>query len=728
MSSPRPENDHVTLNGLRRAFEHALIESVWGEQTEIAGWAHNPFAEPNDATRIANHYVSRFTRSLRDMGVIPYTGVEVNAQPYGEGITNSMFVNAIKTAKNEALDDYLYQRFYRRQFDLPQQPTISPQDEVQRHKERVLDRAWHTEAFAPMREKLGNLPFTSSDLPVQWQLIVYNVVNFTTKLSDGVYDRRLHRSLINQLDVLTLIPTQLTSTVNSLNQHLSLQDEQTVDPPGLLDSIRSSVTSMRAYVDDYEKRSERLAELMHIMAHERIWDDQEYVEVKVLVRELAPFLHPFISHLFSEKSFIYGNTLSAALREIDEQLPKPITVELRQQHSGLFGTTNNNTTNAGEFRGIVYEDGNLEISIRPLLPLATIHAVNKMKAGLFQATWDYGHAYGTGHEWQFNEGTLPQPDYVAHMSRRVTEKPFNLVYATKESGPLGEHLSVSLQWVGNRNISPTAAKRDVSAFASNNLFTNQKIKFFFNDILVTFLSHDSLLSWGTDHFMRHRGVGSHHIDKNEGKKETARLEIRTFNNAASNISYSSVAVMAIIYAGMKAIYADPELRKIMEDNPFSLTKEALDGIKDTLFARYLGDFPTEVAKRTGLDVKRIPADYSIIPRSTAEATWRFEHFGLTLRMMQDWADDHVAAYRIARHLYELDRPVTTSLTLGNIAQNEPLIAAQVDQMLREARVKEGYFDASPDDVRAELLQEIDTFRQGVIADITPRLDPPQQER
>lgn len=152
-------------------------------------------------------------------------------------------------------------------------------------------------------------------------------------------------------------------------------------------------------------------------------------------------------------------------------------------------------------------------------------------------------------------------------------KPFNVAYSTDEHGPTGEHFSLSLMHLknGHSPLTYATAKFNRAQMARDNLFIKATWQMLFCKLLEDYLPYDSMLAYdGIRSFDAFHGnptkdnVGlKHYIRYNSHDKvgETCRLEIRSFNAAASNIALTTLAVMAVTYAAIKTIRDDPELRE-----------------------------------------------------------------------------------------------------------------------------------------------------------------------
>ncbi len=84
------------------------FKEILANLPDISGWSHNMWARKDTpdmrATRMAERYVQRFTMSMRDMHVIPLSGVEVNfAARNGSAMLDSEVRDAIKTEYRERL-------------------------------------------------------------------------------------------------------------------------------------------------------------------------------------------------------------------------------------------------------------------------------------------------------------------------------------------------------------------------------------------------------------------------------------------------------------------------------------------------------------------------------------------------------------------------------------------------------------------------------------------------
>ncbi len=218
-----------------------------------------------------------------------------------------------------------------------------------------------------------------------------------------------------------------------------------------------------------------------------------------------------------------------------------------------------------EFDGRTYVDGTeIEITTPPGSPLATAAHVTAIKRYLFQGTQAYEELFGDSRNpsesWsEALANSTPRPESVENISGALGG--YNIRFdhekGTDELNS-GEHFNVSLQWIGGRDVTYRNYRTIDNAretFREHNLMHSvhysEWARLFF-EALQELLPADTILAFGNDARIksvnRERHPQKHSIAFEDGYKASARLELRTFNDASSNIYLSTLAVMADMYA------------------------------------------------------------------------------------------------------------------------------------------------------------------------------------
>jgi len=301
--------------------------------------------------------------------------------------------------------------------------------------------------------------------------------------------------------------------------------------------------------------------------------------------------------------------------------------------------------------GRIYVDGNeLEIATPAQSPAATASRVNNIKRWLFESTYDYGMEYSRSPEGQ-SQPDAPIPASIMAQLIQAESAPYNILFADSDR-PTGEHYSFSLiRHTLDSNMHYGNAKRDIDVFGAANLLNNRGWDNLFRQGFEQYLPHDTLLAYGhpqlwqrfatkDDRPVKH--MIRRHIPYNTGNTVNTqespaendaetRLEIRSFNDASSNVTLSSLAILATAYALVKTIHAEPELRRQRTGT--------------------LPMLPSERQQVFQSMQKRCPGT-SQAPTSLAEGKKRFLNQSLTVSMMREWVGEHVPDPARRTALYE----------------------------------------------------------------------------
>lgn len=294
-----------------------------------------------------------------------------------------------------------------------------------------------------------------------------------------------------------------------------------------------------------------------------------------------------------------------------------------------------------EFLGRIYNDvGEVEIATPAQSPLATVARVNAVKRIMYEGSHHYGTLYSRSQEGQARpDEAIPASGCADLVASGMP--PYDVYYANNE-GATGEHLSFSLvrhalePGMGYHN-----AKLDHEVFAAANLFTNPGWKQLFHEAFLRYLPSEALLAYGhpyvfsiskpergkvCTHTIRYKQAevtssedGTYDEQYWEGNApEDTRLEIRSYNDASSNVALSMLGVIGIAYGVIRAIHDDPEMAARYGHGTPSLTEQDCQHILATL-------------------QETMPFNIQV-PRSLHESQARFRQQSLSIAMMHQLAD------------------------------------------------------------------------------------------
>lgn len=255
--------------------------------------------------------------------------------------------------------------------------------------------------------------------------------------------------------------------------------------------------------------------------------------------------------------------------------------------------------------GRIYVDGvMLEVATPPMSPQANIARVNNWKRVMFEASHDYRQLFE-----RHGQGEPPRSLMAQYMAGQLGD--FDITFLPRASkrlyepvGPdtyevAGEHFNWSLV---ERRRDPMLdyhnAKDNLARFARANLMYEDQWKKLTLWIFERLLPSDALMVYGSPHiFDMLRPVSTenkpqkyffnHKIDRDQicisqGKTDdddvrhlypAARIELRSFHNGASNITLSTLAVLAGFRAILVEIAKDPDLKRKIETGNFSITEQ-----------------------------------------------------------------------------------------------------------------------------------------------------------
>lgn len=283
----------------------------------------------------------------------------------------------------------------------------------------------------------------------------------------------------------------------------------------------------------------------------------------------------------------------------------------------------------GEFTGRVYVDSaqEVEIATSPASPINTVARVNALKKLSYEATNEYEQLFQKS-KYISSNSTAPRSAVAQAMRNHL--KPFNLNYGDQNQNS-GEHLNLSLlRKAAHSYASIHAAQNDKTArdiFSTDNLFKHTQIRKLFLKAYASFLPDSILLALGNHNpFSYYSGRRPFMKDKGPGGFEqcpsaSSRIELRSYNDAASNISLSMLGVMAVTYAVVREMMDDPEIKRKCGTSYFT-------SITDDDTARVW---------------KKLTARYAIEERvcdNLDEAKILFRDRSLVWKIMQEYAQEH----------------------------------------------------------------------------------------
>ncbi len=349
---------------------------------------------------------------------------------------------------------------------------------------------------------------------------------------------------------------------------------------------------------------------------------------------------------FLEDSTHLPAPFNPALRTRYNQYKHLFLDTLMQAHDPeiAMGPNDGKLENDFTYNGRIYVDtkDELEICTRASSPLETAHSVNSIKQMLVEASYDFSALYANlvGLKSDDQPVDVPRSALGAYLQQHASHS-FN-AYFGNEKANCGEHVSVSLQRrkspeknYDNMRLFQDAMFRRKDAnnhsdkyFAANNLAHNDGWHDLLTEAFKAFLPNDTLLATGNSKFLNvvanHTNPAKQNI-KTKGRNNgaTARIELRSYNDASSNISFSLLGVTAVIYAVIKEIERHPQLNATVQANPYSLTNDDIATILMGLKTHYQ---PNE-----------------LLPSTLSGATERYHSSSLTSAMMREWVADHAAS-------------------------------------------------------------------------------------
>lgn len=218
--------------------------------------------------------------------------------------------------------------------------------------------------------------------------------------------------------------------------------------------------------------------------------------------------------------------------------------------------------------GRAYMDSReIEIATHAQSPMATVARVNRIKRLAYEASADFAHEH-----YSRRAAPAQSIDAVRSPSARIlaNECPaFRVTYARNNLNgnvqATAEHLNFSLVHHDPDHITDYATTQiDSQSFCDRNLFNKGSWKNLFYNILRDHLSADTLLAYGMPNSLNYQKSNQKHsikVHPQAAEKITDnRLEIRSLNDASSNLSLTSFAVTAIAYATMSLIMENSVLR------------------------------------------------------------------------------------------------------------------------------------------------------------------------
>lgn len=300
--------------------------------------------------------------------------------------------------------------------------------------------------------------------------------------------------------------------------------------------------------------------------------------------------------------------------------------------------------------GKTYNDCNeFELCTPAQSPYANVLRVNAVKRILYETSHDYISHFAHSREGRADDDAeIPSSPTAEHLASQMG--PYRVTFANRYQAT-GEHLSLSLlrrdqQYITDYSharrhseafAEAGASPSNKSAFGEANLMQDEQWSQVLLDALLDYLPNDDMLAYGHKQKLhciqieQRQGKIKHEIrwhaenataDAGADSLETSRIEVRSYNDASSNVALTTLAILAITYATVKAIHHDPAIMKNAQtDGVPRLNLNDVDRIKATLAKRYRSR-------------PRLAASEQVMRA-------RFVHDSLTLQLMREFVEETV---------------------------------------------------------------------------------------
>lgn len=259
--------------------------------------------------------------------------------------------------------------------------------------------------------------------------------------------------------------------------------------------------------------------------------------------------------------------------------------------------------------GSVYVDNRMDVELATEIgsPRATVARVNAIK----KTAWEVGNEYERqwrAHIKEHGESSEEAPrSRVAQLMRDKLKPSFDVFFRAVNAN-CGEHLNISLWKTDHKDYT----RLNETMKKSKNLMDSEFWRELVADTLCMTLPADTLLGLGNDAVFE-RKAERH---KCETTKD-GRVEVRSFNNATSNVSLTMLATLASVYTLVKTMREMPRVegRGLHGELRYEDKMEILQKMKD---------------------------DYDLrdtLPRSKEAALDAFQH-SVTLDVMRELAETY----------------------------------------------------------------------------------------